>query len=586
MDTIMPDAFLHQVASAWLPLAIDVAVKGAALLLVAWLATSALRRHSAAARHLVWFLALVGLLAVPLLSATLPAWNVLPDWRPASGKAFLPPALPAPATVSPQISPDPDFVVTAALNPSVAELPPISRTVATGLPLLLIAIWAAGALLCLAPLGLAAFSLRRLSRSAARSNDPSTAQLLRQLAGRLGLIRPVTVLESDRRTMPMIWGITRHTLVLPAESRHWSSDRLRAVLLHELAHAARGDCLVQLLGRLAMAAHWFNPLAWLAFRRLQAEAELACDDVVLRGGHRPSDYATHVLELASGTDAKLCAASGSIALASPNGLEGRVRAILDDRRSRRNLTALIAIVLAAAIAGVAIVISCLHSGPSDQVVEPAAGVSAEPAKSDVKVVKSRAAVKPKPGPVEQPDMEPSENEPPANEALSNLAATEMAPAAPSEPAKPPTTRQEWIARLGDQNPHSFNWGSGTTDAVWRRAGLTDDQARAILALEDQMAPLWKSTGDAHHAIQQPLMEKTNAYLAQELEARAAGREEEFLQDKELVRQAQAASQAYRDSRTKMWQAYGELEQKYYEGLGGILTPEQLQKVPPPQRLGP
>ena len=129
MDTIAPTAFMHQVASAWLPLAIDAAIKGAVLLLVAWLAASALRRHSAAVRHMVWFLALAGLLAVPLLSAALPAWNVLPDWLSASGEAFLPPALPAPASVSPQISPEPDFAVTATLNPSAAELPPISRTV-------------------------------------------------------------------------------------------------------------------------------------------------------------------------------------------------------------------------------------------------------------------------------------------------------------------------------------------------------------------------------------------------------------------------------------------------------------------------
>src|SRR3954470_3089342 len=61
-------------------LLVDSAVKGAALLLVAAIAALVLRRDSAATRHLVWLLAIVALLAVPVLSALLPNWRVLPAW--------------------------------------------------------------------------------------------------------------------------------------------------------------------------------------------------------------------------------------------------------------------------------------------------------------------------------------------------------------------------------------------------------------------------------------------------------------------------------------------------------------------------
>ena len=48
--------------------------------MVAAVAAMILRRDSAATRHLVWLLAIVAMLVVPVLSAMLPRWRVLPDW--------------------------------------------------------------------------------------------------------------------------------------------------------------------------------------------------------------------------------------------------------------------------------------------------------------------------------------------------------------------------------------------------------------------------------------------------------------------------------------------------------------------------
>jgi hypothetical protein len=63
-----------------LPVLIDAAMKGAVLLAAAGLLTLFLRRGSAAQRHLVWLLALGGSLALPVFSALLPAWRILPHW--------------------------------------------------------------------------------------------------------------------------------------------------------------------------------------------------------------------------------------------------------------------------------------------------------------------------------------------------------------------------------------------------------------------------------------------------------------------------------------------------------------------------
>src|SRR5690242_11246624 len=68
------------VAGASRLLILDSAVKATVLLGLAAVAAALLRRDSAATRHLVWMLAIVAILFVPVLSATLPAWRVLPAW--------------------------------------------------------------------------------------------------------------------------------------------------------------------------------------------------------------------------------------------------------------------------------------------------------------------------------------------------------------------------------------------------------------------------------------------------------------------------------------------------------------------------
>src|SRR4051794_13643886 len=54
---------------------VDLTLKSTLVLAIAWLAALALRRRSAAARHIVWTAASAALLALPLLSLSLPAWH-------------------------------------------------------------------------------------------------------------------------------------------------------------------------------------------------------------------------------------------------------------------------------------------------------------------------------------------------------------------------------------------------------------------------------------------------------------------------------------------------------------------------------
>ena len=58
------------------------------------------------------------------------------------------------------------------------------------------------------------------------------------------------------------------------------------------------------IAELVCAVHWFDPLAWLTRQRWRKERELAADEDVVVRGVRPSDYATHLLDVAGAVGAR------------------------------------------------------------------------------------------------------------------------------------------------------------------------------------------------------------------------------------------------------------------------------------------
>jgi beta-lactamase regulating signal transducer with metallopeptidase domain len=342
---------------------IDVVVKATLVLGVATVFGAVSRgRVPASVRHAAWVAALLGAVLVPALGAWLPAIRVplLPaELRPVAVAAMTAPAT-APAggpDATRQAAVATGFDSTAATGSlsdrsapmreaAASAMPPDTREFArrirdtvAGIPWLTL-IWAAGAVLVLTRLVASRLAVARLTRSRVPGRKPWLG-LARRLARVMRVPRRLRFMRSDRISMPIACGVLRPTVVLPVEADHWQDGRIRAVLLHELAHVRRRDCLTQLLVDGAVALLWFHPLAWAARRAVRRERERACDDLVLAAGTEAPEYATHLLDVAraaQGQPSRLVM-SGGVAMARASELEGRLMAILDSSRARHPLTA-------------------------------------------------------------------------------------------------------------------------------------------------------------------------------------------------------------------------------------------------------
>jgi len=112
---------------------------------------------------------------------------------------------------------------------------------------------------------------------------PELLGLFEGLKSRLGLRRPVRLLESALVRVPMVIGHLRPVVLLPVGMMSGLSPRqVEAVLAHELGHILRNDYLWNLIQSLAETLLYFNPAVWWISGLIRTERENCCDDIAVR----------------------------------------------------------------------------------------------------------------------------------------------------------------------------------------------------------------------------------------------------------------------------------------------------------------
>jgi len=261
---------------------------GVLLLALLVLAVSRWGRLGPAARHALWLLVLLKLLAPPFLSWPWPL-PVLPSDRRQAPTApgeetpwmdLLGQGRPDTArqTERPETARD-DMALSLVIIDQTADAPTAGERVGFRWDRFLDAaavVWLCGGLA-------AAFvQLRRLMhfRRWLRHVGPASPWLaseVKELAVLLG-VRPPRLAVLPGLGSPLIWAGGRARLLWPAGlEEELSLEGCRAVLAHELAHLARRDHWVGWLILLAGCVWWWHPLFYLIRRQLGGQEELACD---------------------------------------------------------------------------------------------------------------------------------------------------------------------------------------------------------------------------------------------------------------------------------------------------------------------
>ncbi|MEN3336794.1 MAG: hypothetical protein V7647_470 [Acidobacteriota bacterium] len=402
--------------TGWLTPA-DATLKATLLFAAAGVASLALRRGTAASRHLLWMLALTSALAVPLLSLSLPRWQfplvtltsaaAAPD-QPTD--AHVPPIAPHPMMSAPARgarSEAPEAARRAEPQSHVSSIPSLP---ALSLPVALLAGWGIGAGIVLLRLAIGLVGVMWLSRSTERVISAPWLPLARELAADLGVSPRVAFLRSREAAMPMAWGVFRPAVLMPADADTWSSERLRIVLLHELAHVKRRDCLTHMVAQLACAVYWFNPLAWMAARHLRAERERACDDLVLAAGTRGPDYADQLLQIARAMRSDrfpAIFAGASLAMARRSQLEGRLMAILDPTVPRAGISRIKTAAAASLFACAVVPLAAMQPWSIAAAAMPVVVAAAAPADGTTQLRDGESPLLPAAAPVVQPVPAPA-----------------------------------------------------------------------------------------------------------------------------------------------------------------------------------
>ncbi|MEN3326848.1 MAG: hypothetical protein V7638_1655 [Acidobacteriota bacterium] len=253
----------------------------AAIVAVAAFASWLLWNGPARYRHVLWVVALVTSLIVPLLTAT----RFVPTWIAQTEPSAVAPG--SAIITGPQEDLNVDHIGTRR-----------TRTVTTTPRIVLFLGFAYALFIIVRATRLIRFWQRkeRLRKTATHTGlAPEVSAAAAQCRRLLG-IRDVTVTRSTEARVPYTIGARRPLIVLPdAYCATVDEAKLLSVIGHEMAHVARRDFLTNLLCELLALPISFHPLTYLMKRELDRTRELACDELVTRRVLAPKVYARSLL---------------------------------------------------------------------------------------------------------------------------------------------------------------------------------------------------------------------------------------------------------------------------------------------------
>jgi len=338
MNILVTGDLVGGAGALWVSLLIDLVVKGSLLLAASWLLHELLKTLRPAHRSRMWTSLFLILIFVPLVTFAIFQTGAKLDQ---TLFGFLP--RPVVTVVQGGASTNLHIITDSTENGpgsaiQAAEPGPPSAPSSDLIPVqpgptefrhwsFLVFVWLAGFFVLAGRTALRAVSGLLTARSSIQPAAQPVLRVAREVAEQLRISIPFKVIVCPVSKVPFLAGYFGNRLVLPAEMNTWPEDRIRPIILHELAHLKRRDTFRLVLGELVCALYWFNPLVWRSAAIARLDLELACDDIVCLHGVRRTVYARMLLQFAAGA-APVAHCHEVPGFASRLGLEVRLNHVL------------------------------------------------------------------------------------------------------------------------------------------------------------------------------------------------------------------------------------------------------------------
>jgi beta-lactamase regulating signal transducer with metallopeptidase domain len=354
------------------------------LLGFAWLASKPLSRWSVAAEEMVWKLALVGALFTASLQLAA-GWQPLAgQWRLAdlgATSVTMPSESIGAGLVPARVGEIPILMIqSSSVRAKIENRPALPAAPSRSLPSaasLALSAWALCALVLLAAFGRSYLRLSHRLRSRPRVVGGDLHGQLRTLAAKAGLGDAVRLSCSCRVPVPLALGFREPEICVPPRALlGLTEEQQEGMLAHELAHLARRDPFWLVLGQGLACVLFFQPLNWVARRRLREISEMLSDEWAVARTGRPLSLAGCLAEVAGWSVGVPSLPVPGMA-DRPSSLGRRIRRLLDESRlpespARRTWLAAAMGVLLIAVAAAAPAVSAARPEPPSQPKKPAA----------------------------------------------------------------------------------------------------------------------------------------------------------------------------------------------------------------------
>ncbi len=166
----------------------------------------------------------------------------------------------------------------------------------------IVTFWLVGAIILLFRLQGSMMYLSRMKTVGVTALNLSWQCKIKVMCQEMGIIRPVTLLESTLAKVPMVIGHLKPIILLPVGMvSGLSTAEIEAVLAHELAHVKRYDYLINIFQTLVESVLFFNPVVWWVSSQIRIQREHCCDDLAVKHCGNNLAYAQALTNLSTWT---------------------------------------------------------------------------------------------------------------------------------------------------------------------------------------------------------------------------------------------------------------------------------------------